>query len=198
MFAGLPDRYESEGFDRRHLQLPANQIRLIEAVAEVQKNVVVVLSNGAPIEMPWLQNVKAVLEGYLGGQALGGAIADLLFGLANPSGKLAETFPKKLAHNPSYTNYPGDGETVEYREGIFVGYRHYDTKDVEPLFPFGFGLSYTTFEYSDITVDKTNITDEEAVKVSVKVKNTGSLPGKEIVQLYVKDVESTVSRPEKS
>lgn len=197
IFAGLPDRYESEGFDRRHLQLPANQIRLIEAVAEVQKNVVVVLSNGAPIEMPWLQNVKAVLEGYLGGQALGGAIADLLFGLANPSGKLAETFPKKLAHNPSYTNYPGDGETVEYREGIFVGYRHYDTKDVEPLFPFGFGLSYTTFEYSDITVDKTNITDEEAVKVSVKVKNTGSLPGKEIVQLYVKDVESTVSRPEK-
>ncbi|WP_434351800.1 glycoside hydrolase family 3 C-terminal domain-containing protein [Trichococcus flocculiformis] len=197
IFAGLPDRYESEGFDRRHLQLPANQIRLIEAVAEVQKNVVVVLSNGAPIEMPWLQNVKAVLEGYLGGQALGGAIADLLFGLANPSGKLAETFPKKLAHNPSYTNYPGDGETVEYREGVFVGYRHYDTKDVEPLFPFGFGLSYTTFEYSDITVDKTNITDEEAVKVSVKVKNTGSLPGKEIVQLYVKDVESTVSRPEK-
>lgn len=197
IFAGLPDRYESEGFDRRHLQLPANQIRLIEAVAEVQKNVVVVLSNGAPIEMPWLQNVKAVLEGYLGGQALGGAIADLLFGLANPSGKLAETFPKKLAHNPSYTNYPGDGETVEYREGIFVGYRHYDTKDVEPLFPFGFGLSYTTFEYSDITVDKTNITDEETVKVSVKVKNTGSLPGKEIVQLYVKDVESTVSRPEK-
>ena len=197
IFAGLPDRYESEGFDRRHLQLPANQIRLIEAVAEVQKNVVVVLSNGAPIEMPWLQNVKAVLEGYLGGQALGGAIADLLFGLANPSGKLAETFPKKLAHNPSYTNYPGDGETVEYREGIFVGYRHYDTKDVEPLFPFGFGLSYTTFEYSDITFDKTNITDEETVKVSVKVKNTGSLPGKEIVQLYVKDVESTVSRPEK-
>ncbi len=197
IFAGLPDRYESEGFDRRHLQLPINQIKLIESVAEVQKNVIVVLSNGAPIEMPWLHNVKAVLEGYLGGQALGGAIADVLFGIANPSGKLAETFPKKLAHNPSYMNYPGEGETVEYREGIFVGYRHYDTKDIEPLFPFGFGLSYTTFEYSDIKVEKMNITDEEAVKVSIKVKNTGSLPGKEIVQLYVKDVESTVSRPEK-
>ncbi|MEH6908264.1 glycosyl hydrolase [Bacillus sp. AFS006103] len=197
IFAGLPERYESEGFDRKHLSIPDNHKILIEAVAEVQNNVIVVLSNGAPIEMPWLDRVKGVLEGYLGGQALGGAIADLLFGHTSPSGKLAETFPKKLIHNPSYLNFPGDGETVEYREGIFVGYRHYDTRDVEPLFPFGYGLSYTSFEYSDLQVDKKQIKDDETITVTVKIKNTGSMTGKEVVQLYVRDVESTISRPEK-
>ncbi|MDF2791516.1 MAG: glycoside hydrolase family 3 domain protein [Neobacillus sp.] len=197
IFAGLPERYESEGFDRKHLNIPDNHRILIEAVAEVQSNVIVVLSNGAPIEMPWLSKVKGVLEGYLGGQALGGAIADILFGIASPSGKLAETFPKKLIHNPSYLNFPGDGETVEYREGIFVGYRHYDTRDVEPLFPFGYGLSYTSFEYSDLQVDKKQIKDDETITVSVKIKNIGSMAGKEVVQLYVRDVESTMPRPEK-
>ncbi|MEH7128735.1 glycoside hydrolase family 3 C-terminal domain-containing protein [Neobacillus drentensis] len=197
IFAGLPERYESEGFDRKHLSIPDNHKILIEAVAEVQNNVIVVLSNGAPIEMPWLDRVKGVLEGYLGGQALGGAIADLLFGHTSPSGKLAETFPKKLMHNPSYLNFPGDGETVEYREGIFVGYRHYDTRDVEPLFPFGYGLSYTSFEYSDLQVEKKQIKDDETITVTVKIKNTGSMTGKEVVQLYVRDVESTMSRPEK-
>jgi beta-glucosidase len=197
IFAGLPERYESEGFDRKHLNIPENHRLLIERIAAVQSNVIVVLSNGAPIEMPWLDKVGAVLEGYLGGQALGGAIADLLFGIVSPSGKLAETFPKKLAHNPSYLNFPGDGETVEYREGIFVGYRHYDTRDVEPLFPFGYGLSYTSFEYSDLTVDKKKMKDDETISVTVKIKNTGSMAGKEVVQLYVKDVESTIPRPEK-
>jgi beta-glucosidase len=197
IFTGLPERYESEGFDRKHLNIPESHRLLIERVAEVQSNVIVVLSNGAPIEMPWLDKIKAVLEGYLGGQALGGAIADLLFGLASPSGKLAETFPKKLIHNPSYLNFPGDGETVEYREGIFVGYRHYDTRDVEPLFPFGFGLSYTSFEYSDLNVDMKNFKDDETLSVTVRIKNTGSMLGKEVVQLYVKDVESTLPRPEK-
>ncbi|MEW9050099.1 MAG: glycoside hydrolase family 3 C-terminal domain-containing protein [Neobacillus sp.] len=197
IFTGLPERYESEGFDRKHLNIPESHRLLIEKVAEVQSNVIVVLSNGAPIEMPWLDKIKAVLEGYLGGQALGGAIADLLFGLASPSGKLAETFPKKLIHNPSYLNFPGDGETVEYREGIFVGYRHYDTRDVEPLFPFGFGLSYTSFEYSDLNVDMKNFKDDETLSVTVRIKNTGSMLGKEVVQLYVKDVESTLPRPEK-
>lgn len=197
IFAGLPERYESEGFDRKHLEIPENQIALIEAVAEVQSEIIIVLSNGAPIVMPWIDKVKAVLEGYLGGQALGGAIAELLFGLANPSGKIAETFPEKLVHNPSYLNFPGDSESVEYKEGIFVGYRHYDTRDVEPLFPFGFGLSYTKFDYSDIQVDKNQLKDDESITVKVKVKNTGSMAGKEIVQLYVKDVESTISRPEK-
>ncbi|QUG84566.1 glycoside hydrolase family 3 C-terminal domain-containing protein [Bacillus nitratireducens] len=197
LFVGLPDRYESEGFDRKHLQMPENHVQLIEAIAEVQSDIVVVLSNGAPIEMPWIGKVKGILEGYLGGQALGGAIADLLFGDANPSGKLAETFPKVLSDNPSYLNFPGEGDKVEYKEGVFVGYRYYDKKNVEPLFPFGFGLSYTNFEYSNLSVDKKEIKDTETVSVSVNVKNIGSTVGKEIVQLYIKDVESTMIRPEK-
>jgi beta-glucosidase len=197
IFAGLPDSYESEGYDRKHMRMPENQIKLIEAVAEVQRNVVVVLSNGSPIEMPWLDKAKAVLEGYLGGQAVGGAAADLLFGEANPSGKLAETFPKKLSDNPSFLNFPGEGDRVEYKEGLFVGYRYYDKKEMEPLFPFGHGLSYTSFEYTGISIDKKEITDNETVTVAVTVKNTGNMTGKEIVQLYVRDVESRVIRPEK-
>ncbi|WP_058308382.1 glycoside hydrolase family 3 C-terminal domain-containing protein [Gracilibacillus massiliensis] len=195
VFAGLPDRYESEGYDRDHLQIPENQRLLIEAVAEVQPNTVVVLSNGAPIEMPWLDNVKGVVESYLGGQAFGGAVADVLFGKVNPSGRLAETFPEKLSDNPSFLNFPGEGDKVEYKEGIFVGYRYYDTKDVKPLFPFGYGLSYTTFDYSELKVSQQEISDNDNVEVSVKVKNTGNIAGKEVVQLYVNDLESTVNRP---
>ncbi|QIZ07551.1 glycosyl hydrolase [Priestia megaterium] len=197
LFAGLPDRYESEGYDREHLRMPENHRQLVEAVAEVNRNIIVVLSNGSPIEMPWIGNVRGLLEAYLGGQALGGAIADLLFGDANPSGKLAESFPKQLSDNPSFLNFPGEGDKVEYKEGIFVGYRYYDTKKVEPLFPFGFGLSYTTFEYSNLSISQKEIQDTEAVSVSVTVKNTGNRAGKEIVQLYVKDVKSSVNRPEK-
>ncbi|MBE7150467.1 glycosyl hydrolase [Bacillus mycoides] len=197
LFVGLPDRYESEGFDRKHLQMPENHVQLIEAIAEVQSNIVVVLSNGAPIEMPWIGKVKGILEGYLGGQALGGAIADLLFGDANPSGKLAETFPEVLSDNPSYLNFPGEGDKVEYKEGVFVGYRYYDAKNIEPLFPFGFGLSYTNFEYSNLSINKKEITDTDTVSISMNVKNTGSRAGKEIVQLYIKDVESSMTRPEK-
>ncbi|TXK83982.1 glycoside hydrolase family 3 C-terminal domain-containing protein [Paenibacillus sp. N3.4] len=195
--AGLPDRYESEGYDRTHLRIPANQISLIEAIAAVQSKVVVVLSNGAAVEMPWLGSVKSVLEAYLGGQALGGAIADLLFGNANPCGKLAETFPQKLEHNPSYLFFPGEGDRVEYKEGIFVGYRYYDAVDRAPLFPFGHGLSYTSFSYSNLTVDKKEIVDVDTVQVSVSVTNTGHRAGKEIVQLYVRDLLSTVVRPQK-
>lgn len=197
LFVGLPDRYESEGFDRKHLQMPKNHVQLIEAIAEVQNNIVVVLSNGAPIEMPWIGKVKGILEGYLGGQALGGAIADILFGDANPSGKLAETFPKVLSDNPSYLNFPGEGDKVEYKEGVFVGYRYYDKKKIEPLFPFGFGLSYTNFEYSNLSIDKKEMKDTDTVSVRVNVKNTASMAGKEIVQLYIKDVESSMIRPEK-
>ncbi|PGB02695.1 glycoside hydrolase family 3 C-terminal domain-containing protein [Bacillus toyonensis] len=197
LFVGLPDRYESEGFDRKHLQMPENHVQLIEAIAEVQSNIVVVLSNGAPIEMPWIGKVKGILEGYLGGQALGGAIADLLFGDANPSGKLAETFPEVLSDNPSYLNFPGEGDKVEYKEGVFVGYRYYDAKNIEPLFPFGFGLSYTNFEYSKLSISNNEIKDTDTVSVLVNVKNTGSIAGKEIVQLYIKDVESSMIRPEK-
>lgn len=197
LFAGLPDRHESEGYDREHLRIPENHVRLIEAVAEVNSNIVVVLSNGAPIEMPWLGKVKAVLEGYLGGQALGGAMADLLFGDANPSGKLAETFPKVLSDNPSFLNFPGEGDKVEYKEGIFVGYRYYDKKNVEPLFPFGYGLSYTSFEYSNLSVEKKELKDTDTVTITVNVTNTGNVAGKETVQLYVRDVASSMIRPEK-
>ncbi|MEK4272322.1 beta-glucosidase family protein [Paenibacillus sp. FSL R7-0026] len=197
VFVGLPDRYESEGYDRAHLRLPDNHIRLIEEIAKVQSRVVVVLSNGSPVEMPWLPQVQAVLEAYLGGQAVGGAIADLLYGEVNPSGKLAETFPAKLSHNPSYLNFPGEGDRVDYREGIFVGYRYYDKKELEPLFPFGYGLSYTTFEYADLKVDRTELTDQDEVNVQVRVTNTGDRAGKEIVQVYVSDVESKVIRPVK-
>lgn len=122
--------------------------------------------------MPWLDKVKAALEAYLGGQAFGGAVADILFGIADPSGKLAETFPVKLSDNPSYLNFPGEGDKVEYKERIFVGYRYYDKKEIEPLFPFGYGLSYTSFEYSNLCIDKKIIKDTDTVTVRVNVKNT--------------------------
>ncbi|MGY4687603.1 glycoside hydrolase family 3 C-terminal domain-containing protein [Petrotoga sp. DB-2] len=197
IIAGLPERYESEGYDREHMQMPQSHNKLIEEITKVQPNTVVVLSNGAPVEMPWVDKVKGLLESYLGGQAWGGAVADILFGEVNPSGKLAETFPKKLSHNPSYLNFPGEDDRVEYREGVFVGYRYYDKKQIDPLFPFGYGLSYTNFEYTDLTIDKREINDNETLNVKVKVKNTGNIRGKEIIQLYVKDIESKVNRPEK-
>lgn len=195
LFLGLPDSYESEGYDRSHLLLPESHTALIAAVAEVQSNIVVVLSNGSPVEMPWIAHTKGVLEGYLGGQACGGAIADLLFGEVSPSGKLAETFPQKLSDNPSFLNFPGEGDKVEYKEGLFVGYRYYDKKEITPLFPFGFGLSYTEFQYSDLMLAASSMNDAETVQVSVTVKNTGEHTGKEIVQLYVSDLESSVIRP---
>ncbi|WP_069999524.1 beta-glucosidase [Cellulosilyticum sp. I15G10I2] len=195
IFAGLPDHYESEGYDRTHLRIPENQVRLIEEVAKVQKNIVVVLSNGSPIEMPWIDSVKGVLEAYIAGQASGAAIADLLFGDANPCGKLAETFPKKLSDTPCFLNFPGEGDTVAYKEGLFVGYRYYDTKELAPLFPFGHGLSYTTFEYSDIKLDKETMQDHDTLTVNVSLANTGTASGKEVVQLYVRDIASSVIRP---
>lgn len=197
LFIGLPERYESEGFDRTHLNIPKNQEELVKELKAINENIVVVLSNGSPIEMPFINNVKGLVEGYLTGQATGKAIADILYGEANPCGKLAETFPMKLSHNPSYLNFPGEVNKVEYKEGIFVGYRYYDKKELDVLFPFGYGLSYTNFEYSDLKVDKKEIDDTEKLSVSVKVKNTGNVFGKEIVQLYVRDVNSNVIRPEK-
>lgn len=195
--AGLPDMFEVEGLDRVHMKLPPSHDALIEAVAQVHSKVVVVLSNGSPVEMPWVDRVQAILEGYLGGQAGAGAVADILYGQVNPSGKLAETFPPGLEDTPSYHYFPGGPKTVEYRESIYVGYRYYDTVGCDVLFPFGHGLSYTTFEYSDLQLSKSSITDDDTLTVSVKVKNTGQVTGKEIVQLYVKDVKATVFRPEK-
>lgn len=197
LFLGLPDMFESEGYDRTHMRLPLGQLGLLDAVTAKAKNVVVVLMNGSPIEMPWLGSVSGVLEAYLGGQAAGGAIADILFGNVNPSGKLAETFPVKVSDNPSFLYFPGSRKKAEYREGIFVGYRYYEKKTLNPLFPFGFGLSYTSFAYTCIETNTDEIDERETLTVRVTVKNVGSVTGKEIVQIYLRDKESTVPRPEK-
>ena len=177
------------------MRMPECQNRVIEAVAEANPNTVVVLHNGSPVEMPWLGKVKAVLETYLGGQAVGIATVRVLFGEVNPSGRLPETFPKKLSDNPSYLFYGGEGNVAEYREGIFVGYRYYDRKEAEVLFPFGYGLSYTSFEFSNLRLSAESITDQETVTATVTVKNTGKRAGKAVVQLYVGDEESSVFRP---
>lgn len=197
IFAGLPDAFESEGFDREHMAMPTCQNELIRQVAQVQPNTVVVLHNGSPVEMPWVGQVKGILEAYLGGQAVGGAVCDILFGKVNPSAKLPETFPLRLEDNPSYLSYIGEGDMVEYREGIFVGYRYYDKKKMDVLFPFGHGLSYTTFAYTNLRTDKDQMKDTDTMKVFVDVTNTGKMAGKEVVQLYVADRESTVIRPVK-
>lgn len=195
VFAGLPDSYESEGYDRTHMRMPECQNRLIEAVAAANPNTVVVLHNGSPVEMPWIDKVGAVLEAYLGGQAVGIATVQVLFGDVNPSGHLAETFPRKLADNPSYLFYGGEGNEADYREGVFVGYRYYDKKEMDVLFPFGYGLSYTTFDYSNLRLSASEITDKDTLTVTITVTNTGDRAGKTVVQLYVGDKESTVLRP---
>ncbi|MEY8495011.1 glycoside hydrolase family 3 C-terminal domain-containing protein [Lachnospiraceae bacterium 29-91] len=195
IFAGLPDSFESEGYDRKHLRMPNCQNRLIEAVSEVQPNTVVVLHNGAPVEMPWIGKVKAVLEAYLGGQAVGGAVVNVLYGNTNPSGHLAETFPLRLQDTPCYLNYGGEHDKSVYSEGVFVGYRYYASKDMEVLFPFGHGLSYTTFAYRNLTVNKEKITESEPLTVTLDVTNTGKMAGKEVVQLYVAPKDGTIIRP---
>ena len=193
VFAGLPDAYESEGYDRTHMRMPDSQNRLIEAVAEANPNTVVVLHNGSPVEMPWIGKVKGVLEAYLGGQAVGEATVRVLYGDVNPSGHLPESFPKKLEDNPSFLFFGGEPRGTEYREGIFVGYRYYDKKKMDVLFPFGYGLSYTTFEYSGLKLSADAIKDTDTVTATVTVKNTGSRAGKAVVQLYAGDAEGFVN-----
>ncbi|MCH4890115.1 glycosyl hydrolase [Acidaminobacter sp. JC074] len=185
--AGLSATYESEGVDRRHLEMPDNHVALIEAVKSVNKNMVVVLQNGSPITMPWLENIPAVLESYLGGQAGAGGTYDNLFGRINPSGKLAETFPLKLEDTPSYQYFPGHRDYVAYRESIYVGYRYYDKANKDVLFPFGHGLSYTNFDYEHLEVSREN----NKIQVSCDVSNTGSFDGEEIVQVYVGKKDSS-------
>lgn len=197
VFAGLPDSYESEGFDRAGLDMPEGHNRLIEEVSQVQPNTVVVVMNGSAITMPWVGRVKAILEGWLTGQAGGGAIADILTGRVNPSAKLAETFPMRLEDTPTSTEFPGLNQQAHYGEGVFIGYRYYDKKNITPLFPFGFGLSYTTFAYSELTLSAPSIKDTESLTVQLKVKNTGKVAGKEVVQLYVREDRPVVSRPDK-
>jgi beta-glucosidase len=197
VFVGLSGEWESEGFDRPDLKLPGRQVELIEQVAAANEKTVVVLNTGSPIAMPWLDRVAAVLQAWYPGQECGNAIADVLFGDVNPSGKLTETFPQRLEDNPAYINYPGENGHVHYGEGLFVGYRYYEKRRVAPLFPFGFGLSYTTFEYSNIRLSETEIGSQDTLQVSINVTNTGSRAGKEVVQLYVHDSESHLHRPEK-
>lgn len=197
IFAGLPDAFESEGYDREHMAMPNCQNILIEEILKVQPNVVVVLHNGSPVEMPWADQVKGILEAYLCGQGAGAAEAAILFGKVNPSGKLAETIPYKLSDNPSYLNFPGNGKTVEYKEGVFVGYRYYDTKEMPVRYPFGYGLSYTTFAYSGLQLSAKEIKDTDKLTVSLKVKNTGAVAGKEVVELYVADHTGAAFRPVK-
>jgi beta-glucosidase len=197
-FLGLPSSYESEGFDREHLDLPASQIALVERLAAVNPRLVVVLANGSAIRLAgWEHHAKAVVETWLGGQAAGGAIADVLLGATNPSGRLAETLPLRLEDNPSYLNFPGDSGRVRYGEGIFVGYRGYDALAREVSYPFGHGLSYTTFEYGDLDVEQTgsHAGGDLAITVSFDVTNTGRRAGKEAVQVYVADLEASVARP---
>ncbi len=187
VFCGLTESFESEGFDRETMAMPESHNRLIETVAAANPNTVVVLQNGSPVEMPWLRKVKAVLESYLGGEAGGRAAVELLLGKENPSGKLAETFPVCLKDNPSYLNFPGSRQYVEYREGVFIGYRYYASAKVAPLFPFGYGLSYTTFALEDLRLSAEEYRAGDApVKVSCLVKNTGERSGREVVQIYVK------------
>ncbi|MBN1162001.1 MAG: glycoside hydrolase family 3 C-terminal domain-containing protein [Dehalococcoidales bacterium] len=196
VFAGLTDEYESEGFDRKNMDLPAAQKRLIAKVAAANPDTIVVLNNGAPLAMsPWLDKVPAVVEALFPGQECGSAIADVLFGDVNPSGKLPDTFPRRYQDNPAFAHYPGENGKVRYKEGIFVGYRHYDAQNIAPLFPFGHGLSYTDFEYGKLKVSPARAKAGEKVNVSVDVKNTGRVAGKEVVQVYVSDVKSSLPRP---
>ncbi|HEX6710736.1 MAG TPA: glycoside hydrolase family 3 C-terminal domain-containing protein [Rubrobacter sp.] len=198
VFLGLPDAEESEGFDRTHLDLPANQTALVTRLAVANPNLVVVLANGSAVRLSdWEQHAPAVLECWLSGQAAGSAAADLLIGAANPSGRLAETLPLRLEDNPSYLNFPGEHGHVRYGEGVFVGYRGYDALSLPVSYPFGHGLSYTSFDYTDLTATVSGSAEDDtlAVAVACTVTNTGQRPGKEVVQLYVTDPESSVARP---
>ncbi len=198
IFAGLWVAYDREGFDRKHLEIDSSHIRLIEEIAKVQKNLIVVLSNGDAVTMdPWLEHVDAVVEQFLAGETTGEAVAKVLFGAVNPSGKLPVTFPKRLEDTSTYLNFPGECGRHVYGEGIFVGYRYYEKKKIQPLFPFGHGLSYTAFAYSNMRADKIQFKDSETVTIHLDVTNTGAERGKETVQIYVTDEISRLKRPEK-
>ena len=193
--AGLTKEWESEGFDRPDLHLVGRQDELIARVAAVNPRTVVVLNVGSPVVMPWLETVPAALQQWYGGQEAGNALADVLFGDVNPSGKLPTTFPQRMQDNPAYINYPGENGKVQYGEGIFVGYRYYDKKGIAPLFPFGHGLSYTTFAYDHLRLNSDRFSPGDEIVVSVDVTNTGARMGQEVVQVYVRDVEARLARP---
>ena len=197
LVAGLTDQWETEGADRVNMDLPGAQNGLIEQVAAANPNTIVVLNAGSAVTMPWLDKVAAVVEQWYNGLECGNALAGVLFGDVCPSGKLPTTFPKRLQDNPAYINYPGENGKVLYGEGLFVGYRYYEKKDVQPLFPFGHGLSYTSFAYGRLQHSAQQFSAQEGLVVTCEVSNTGPVAGKEIVQLYVRDVQASLVRPEK-
>jgi beta-glucosidase len=195
-YLGLPAIAESEGFDRTHIDLPTAQTELLARLGATGVPVVVVLANGSAVRTgPWEEHAAAVLECWLGGQAVGGAIADVLTGAADPGGRLAETIPLRLEDTPSYLNFPGEERQVRYGEGVFVGYRGFDAAAREVAYPFGHGLSYTTFGYRDLAVRVSGTGDAVTVTVEVTVSNTGGRAGREVVQLYVGDPQAAVARP---
>ncbi len=196
LVVGLPAHFESEGFDRSHLHLPQQHNELVRRVCAANANTVVVLFNGAPVLMPWVAQPRAIVEAYLGGQAGGSGLADVLLGTVNPSGKLAESFPLEQIDVSADANFPGAARQVQYREGLYVGYRYYDTARSDVLFPFGFGLSYTEFTYSDLRVHNAVLGPADSIRVTVAITNTGSRTGKEVVQLYSSDPGASVHRPE--
>ena len=197
VFVGLPPSFESEGYDRQDMRMPKAHNELVRRVAAANPKTVVVLSCGAPVEMPWLDKAKGLLHTYLGGQAWAPAVVDVLFGRVNPSGKLAETYPFSLIDTPTAKTFAQERHHALYLESIYVGYRYYEAARKRVMFPFGFGLSYTTFSYSDLTLSQAELREGQELTVQVSVTNTGSMPGSEVVQLYVSDVESTVFRPVK-
>jgi beta-glucosidase len=198
LYICLPESKESEGYDRNDLDLTLQQVALIKAVTTVQPKTIVILNNGSPVVMSeWIGGTAAVLEAWMMGQGGGGAIADVLYGVVNPSGKLAETYPLKLVDTPAYINYPGENGEVRYGEGIFIGYRYYDAKEVPTQFPFGYGMSYTTFSFKNPKVSAATFKDVDGLTVSVDVTNTGMVAGKEVVQVYVHDHKSRLVRPPK-
>lgn len=198
VFIGLTDAFESEGYDRTHLNMPSAHDALVEELCKVNKNVIVVLSCGAPVRLGrWEKNAKAILNMYIGGQASGEAAYDVLYGAVNPSGKLAETFPLRNYDNIAARYFPMGPRTVEYRESIYVGYRYFDKAKKQVRYPFGYGLSYTSFEYSDLSLSSDRIHEGEPFEVTFTVKNTGDVAGAETAQIYVRDNESTVFRPER-
>lgn len=195
---GTTWEHETEGKDRESWDLPGEQAELIRVVARANPRTVVVLTNGGTIEMAsWINRVPAVLEAWFTGQESGAAIAEVLFGDVNPSGKLVDTFPVHYKDNPTFINYPGENGHLLYGEGIFVGYRYYDAKDLEPLFPFGYGLSYTTFAYQNLRLSSAEMSPDETLEVSIDIRNSGPRAGKEVVQLYLRDIESRLVRPPK-
>lgn len=197
VFVGLTEEFEGEGYDRTNIEIPESHNTLVEKIAEANPNTVVVLAGGSVIRMPWINKVKGILNSGLGGQAGGAAVANILTGVVNPSGKTTETYPVNFADNPTFANYPGGPVTSEHRESVYIGYRYYDSAKMDVAFPFGYGLSYSEFEYSDLKVSSESIKDTDTLTVSFKLKNVSDIDGAQVVQLYVADKESTVFRPEK-